>query len=55
MAVYATHLAVARRFPIVIEWLHDVTNKAGFWLVCQAVGKKIDTKVPQHDNDGQCE
>ena len=55
MAVDAAHLVVGRCFPVFIEGLHDVTNKAGFRFVRKAVGKQINADIAQYDNDGQCE
>ena len=55
MTVDAAHLVVARRFPVVVKGLHDMTDEAGFRLVREAVGKKVNAKVAEYDNDGQRE
>jgi hypothetical protein len=55
MAVDAAHLVVGRSFPVVIEGLHDVANKAGLRFVRKTVSKQINADIAQYDNDGQCE
>ena len=55
MTIDAADLVVARCFPIVIKGLHDMADEAGFRLVREAVGKKINAKVAKHHNSGQRE
>ena len=55
MAVDTAHLVVTRPFPVVIKGLHDMTDETGFRLVRETVGKEINAKIAEYDNNGQRE